>query len=209
MAPGAERRLSRRTARRRQLTLRATHGDSQPLFRAFAEPRNTLKLEAAARKLGNILATAPESARPTKPLPLRQGAIRQAVIEVLMQADEALAPIEVRRRAASRLGRTAKPHTVIAALARYARVESRQLPVMPLSSRMEEVGERVLAVLAATSEPMRPTQVWSAVESRPGESIAYDTVAGFLSLAAKRPDVPVERVKQGLYCLCGQGRGLR
>jgi hypothetical protein len=79
-----------------------------------------VKLEAAGRKLGAILASAPATG-PTEPLSLRQGAIREAVIEVLMEADEALAPIEVRRRAASRIGRAVKPHAVIAALAQLAR----------------------------------------------------------------------------------------
>lgn len=167
------------------------------------------------RKLESVLASGPQAAEPAESLPLRQGAIREAVIEVLMQADEALAPIDVRRRAATRIGRAVKPHTVIAALGKlagdpdvpitkvgpalYTRVDGGRPPFMPLTPRMEEVGERVLAVLAATREPMRPTQVWNAVESQPGESVAYDTVAGFLSLAAKHPDVPVERVKQGLY----------
>lgn len=143
-------------------------------------------------------------------MPLRQGAIREAVIEVLMEADEALAPLEVRRCAASRVGRSPKAHTVTAALAQlarepdipitkigpaqYVRVDRNELSVMPLTPRMEKVAKRVLAVLGATSEPMRATQVWHAAESQRGESIAYDTVAGFLSLAAKHPDVPVDRV---------------
>lgn len=174
------------------------------------------------RKLGEILASGRRAAERAKPLPLRQGAIREAVIEVLMQADEALAPLEIRRRAASRVGRSLKPHSVVVALgqlardpdapvakvgpAQYARVDDDQISGVPLTPRMQEVGQRVLAVLSAVSEPMRPTQVWNAVEAQDGESIAYDTVAGFLALAAKHPNMPVERVKQGWYRLCAVRR---
>lgn len=92
------------------------------LFRAFAEPRNTLKLEAAERKLAAVLTWESEIAKLAETLPLRQGAIRKAVIEVLMRADEAPAPIEVRRRAASRVGRSVKQHTVTATLGLLGRV---------------------------------------------------------------------------------------
>lgn len=174
-----------------------------------------MKLEAAGRKLKQVLGSAPRQTRPAEPLRLRQGEIREAVIQVLMQADEGLAPIEVRRRVASRIGRSVNRHTVTAMLpqlardpdvpvtkvgpARYAHEAGDQLSVMPLTPRMEEVKARVLAVLGASSQSMRPAQVWTAVEAQLGEPVAYDTVAGFLSLAARHPDMQVNRVKQGWY----------
>jgi len=54
-----------------------------------------LKLEGAVRKLESILASGTQAAKPVEPLRLRRGAIREAVIEVLMEADGVLAPLEV------------------------------------------------------------------------------------------------------------------
>lgn len=82
------------------------------LFRALSNPQVTLKLEVAQRKLHKIISLTPAVNKPKEPLTLRRGAIREAVIEVLGQADEALVPLEVRRRAAHLLGRPVPRHTI-------------------------------------------------------------------------------------------------
>jgi hypothetical protein len=91
---------------RAPLSSAPSHSVDAALFRALAEPRHTLKLESAAQRLNGIVLSDAPAEQPAAPLTLRRGAIREAVIEVLMQADEALAPLEVRRRAASGLGRS-------------------------------------------------------------------------------------------------------
>lgn len=187
------------------------------LFRALCEPRRTLKLETAARKLENILTSAPSADKPAEPLALRRGAIREAVIEVLMQADGAIAPLEVRRRAASRVGQPVNRSTIDSCLmkvvadpdapvvkvgpGRYASTADEVSEPAPLSPQMELIWKRALAVLRTSNDPMRPAEIWSAVEAQHGEATSYEAIASFLSFAAKHPDLPIERVKRGWYQL--------
>lgn len=186
------------------------------LFRALCEPRRTLRLEAATRKLNTILLCGPQIDKSAEPLTLRRGAIREAVIEVLMQADGAIAPLEVRRRAASRLGRSVNRSTIDSCLmkavadptvpvvkvnpGRYASATSDVPEPVDSSPQVKVIQERALAILTAAEVPMRPAEIWAAVEAG-GDPMSYDAVASFLSLAAKRPDLPVERVKRGWYRL--------
>lgn len=180
------------------------------LFRACTNPQATLKLEAAYRKLPTILPLGPPTDKPAEPLKLRRGAIREAVIVVLAQADQALAPLEVRRRAAHRLGRPVRRHTIDTFLAKlvadpaapvtkvgpaqYANVDP-AIRVCP-DSQMSAIQERVLDVLRTASVAVRPAEIWAAIEAQHGDAMSYDAVASFLSLAAKYPDLPVERVKR-------------
>lgn len=72
---------------------------------------------------------------------------------------------------------------------------------LELGPQKEAVQDRVLAVLDAASGPMRPAEVWSVVEAQHREAMSYEAVAGFLSLAAKHPNLPVERARRGWYQL--------
>ena len=183
------------------------------LFRACSNPQATLKLEAAHRKRAETLGSGVSARKPAAPMTLRRGAIREAVIEVLTQADDALAPHEICRRAARQLGRAVGRHTIDTCLAKVvadpttpiARVKpgryglADETELAPLDPKVEPM----LAVLRGSARPMRPAEIWAAIESETCESTSYDAVAGVLSRAAKHPEVPIERVKRGWYRLAG------
>jgi len=57
----------------------------------------------------------------------------------------------------------------------------------------------VLGVLRETTTAMRPSEVHDAVELWLARSISYDTVASFLSVAARDLSSSVVRVRPGRY----------
>lgn len=59
---------------------------------------------------------------------------------------------------------------------------------------------------AVVTGPVRPAEVWAAVEARGGDAMSYDAVASFLSFVAKTPDLPIERVRPGWYRLSANSR---
>lgn len=60
-----------------------------------------------------------------------------------------------------------------------------------------ELQERVLAALRTAPAPMRPSEVWAAVEAEDETTTSFDAVARLLSLAAKGTQLPIERDKRG------------
>lgn len=187
------------------------------LFRATSNPRLAPKLEAAYRQFGVSAESGTVPAPTGKTLSLRQGAVREAVIGVIMESDVVLSTLEIQRRVVARLGRPVKRHTVDTRLydivadptspiakvgpARYARTDGDGAGISRVDVELQvgAVVEQVLAVLESAPAPMRPVEIWSAVEADAGEKVSYNAVASFLSLAAKHPDISVARVKRGWY----------
>jgi hypothetical protein len=64
---------------------------------------------------------------------------------------------------------------------------------------MGAIDSTLTAVLAEAGEPLRPRDVRESLERRLGRSISYDTVASFLSVAARDPSSGVVRVQRGRY----------
>lgn len=185
------------------------------LFRATSNPQATLKLDAAYRALEQIISGSGASDKPPKPLTMRRGSIREAVTEVLVQADDVLAPHELHKRTARRLGRPVRRHTIDASLSkvvadpvapvskvgpgRYTGVAGEEPKVLPVGGQAAELRDRVLASLRSAPGATRPADIWASIEANHGEPVSYDAVANFLSLAVKHPDIPIKRVSRGWY----------
>lgn len=90
-----------------------------------------------------------------------------------------------------------------AAVRALVRCRRRTTSTMPerraLRLPMGAIQDAVLAVLAGAVEPMRPREVHAEVEQRLGRPTSQDTVSSFLSVAARRASLPVERVNYGRY----------
>jgi hypothetical protein len=65
--------------------------------------------------------------------------------------------------------------------------------------RMGAIRAMVLIVLGEAKEPMRVREVHASVAQRLQLAVSYDTVANFLSVAAKNPSTGVIRVRYGTY----------
>jgi hypothetical protein len=50
---------------------------------------------------------------------------------------------------------------------------------------------------------MQPNEVRSLVEQRLDRQVSQDTVTSFLSVASRRPCIPIERLKPRLYVALG------
>ena len=84
------------------------------------------------------------------------------------------------------------------------RVQPRQracsAPARPvLRLQMGAIQEAVGAALALAAAPMSRHEVHAAVERLLGRRVSQDTVGSFLSVAARRASIPIERVGPGLY----------
>jgi len=71
----------------------------------------------------------------------------------------------------------------------------RSLLRMPMGAIQDAVG----VVLEQAKQPMRTPDVHAAVERLLGRRVSQDTVGSFLSVASRRPSMPIERVGPGLY----------
>jgi hypothetical protein len=69
---------------------------------------------------------------------------------------------------------------------------------------MGAIQTAVRVVLEQAEKPMRPCDVHAAVERVLGRRVSQDTVGSFLSVAARRTSMPIERVGPGRYAVCGR-----
>lgn len=65
--------------------------------------------------------------------------------------------------------------------------------------RETRLHDEILGVLARSETPKRPVEVKEEIESRLQREVSYNTVASFLSVSARNPKSPIERVSPGLY----------
>jgi hypothetical protein len=74
-------------------------------------------------------------------------------------------------------------------------------PRHPLRLPAGAICEAAVAVLSEAREPLRPGDIRLLVEHRLDRPVSQDTVSSFLSVAARRAFLPIERVSRGLYVL--------
>lgn len=84
------------------------------------------------------------------------------------------------------------------------RVDRAFLPLRPtLRLPMGAIQAAVIDVLSDGGRPMQPNEVRSLVEQRLDRQVSQDTVTSFLSVASRRPCIPIERLKPRLYVARG------
>lgn len=71
----------------------------------------------------------------------------------------------------------------------------------PIRLKQGILQDAVLTVMAENRQALRPTEIRASVERKLGRTISYDTVASFLSAAARSDRWPVVRVSPGRYRL--------
>jgi hypothetical protein len=110
-----------------------------------------------------------------------------------------------------RLGGAVSNPLVLARLEAAARARSRigrkdglgQAPVKPpLRLPMGAIQTAVLDVLGSTGGSLRTGEIHLRVEARLGRPVSRDTVASFLSVAARDAGSPVRRGSRGWYGVC-------
>ena len=97
-------------------------------------------------------------------------------------------------QAAPRLEAAARAHAAAAAL-----IPDQDMPRPRLRPRMGTIQNAVLAVLNEADEPLRPYDIRVRVRRRLPVPVSYDTVASFVSVAARDPSSGVVRLRYGLY----------
>jgi hypothetical protein len=96
------------------------------------------------------------------------------------------------------------------AAASIARDRDLRESVAPQSSppqpRPGWVLELILAVLASSSQPLRPREIIRRAEREHGSRLAPSSIRNALRVASQRYEGPVERVGYGQYRLCRDHR---
>ena len=70
----------------------------------------------------------------------------------------------------------------------------------PMARHSGAVRDAVFEALRASQQPLRAREVHAAAEALAGEALSWNTVKDCLHKSARDSDVPIERVRHGLYC---------